>query len=382
MKALIFPNDPLIEYVRKGEIKKNYFNPGNIYSEIHFVTFANEECSIEDIQSTIGNAKGYIHTFSPLKITEQLFPKKIINQIFNHVCNLDINIIRAYNPLLQGLITVRLAKKLNIKSIISIHINFDFDVRKIDLKKKRLRFFKYFISKYLYEKEVLRNADLIFPAYQFAAQYAIDNGASTDKVHVIYNKINQEIYYPIEQTQSSTPLKIISVGRLIPEKGQIRLIEALALLDQNSSLTIVGNGPDYDFLMQKINQLNLQYRIKIIQKVDNKELPELYRKHDVFSLPIEYGGICIPVLEAISCGLALVMPESQFETEPEVIHQTGMIVKNNPKAFSQAFKKIQKDHSLLKKIKKQSIELSINFNQAKLEQQEKEMIVHETSSAH
>ena len=66
MKVLIFPNDPLIAYLEKGELKDRYFNPNNIFDEVHFITFADKECKVKDIQKTIGDAKGYIYRFDKL----------------------------------------------------------------------------------------------------------------------------------------------------------------------------------------------------------------------------------------------------------------------------------------------------------------------------
>ena len=35
MRVLIFPNDPLAAYLKKGELKDRYFNPNNIFDEVH-----------------------------------------------------------------------------------------------------------------------------------------------------------------------------------------------------------------------------------------------------------------------------------------------------------------------------------------------------------
>ena len=34
----IFPNDPIQAYYEKGEIKKGYFNPQNIFGEVHIIS--------------------------------------------------------------------------------------------------------------------------------------------------------------------------------------------------------------------------------------------------------------------------------------------------------------------------------------------------------
>ena len=50
MKACIFPNDPIIAYLEKGEIKERYFNPNNIFDEIHIISFIDKDVEVEKVQ--------------------------------------------------------------------------------------------------------------------------------------------------------------------------------------------------------------------------------------------------------------------------------------------------------------------------------------------
>ena len=43
LKICIFPNDPLIAYYNKGEIKDRYYNPGNFFDEVHFITLTDQD---------------------------------------------------------------------------------------------------------------------------------------------------------------------------------------------------------------------------------------------------------------------------------------------------------------------------------------------------
>ena len=121
MKALIFPNDPLIAYVRKGELKERYFNPKNIFEEVHFVTFSDVECEVEEIQKTIGNAKGYIHRVDRLSFLDMFFPQRRVNEIYEIVKDIEFDVVRSYNPSIIGYIATELANKKSTKSVISIH---------------------------------------------------------------------------------------------------------------------------------------------------------------------------------------------------------------------------------------------------------------------
>ena len=61
MKLCVFPNDPLKEYFKKGEIKDRYFNPNNIFNEIHVISFTDSEIDEESIKKIVDKQGDSIH---------------------------------------------------------------------------------------------------------------------------------------------------------------------------------------------------------------------------------------------------------------------------------------------------------------------------------
>ena len=75
----------------------------------------------------------------------------------------------------------------------------------------------------------------------------------------------------------------------------------------NATLTMVG--PDKGNLPQMrmlIKTLGLEERIFIIGKVNNSELPQYYRSHDVYLNTTSYESFGVALLEAAACGLPIV----------------------------------------------------------------------------
>ena len=66
MKLCVFPNDPLLAYYEKGEIKSRYFNPKNLFDEIHVISMFNSDVEEEKVKIVAGNAKLKIHFKSSL----------------------------------------------------------------------------------------------------------------------------------------------------------------------------------------------------------------------------------------------------------------------------------------------------------------------------
>jgi glycosyltransferase involved in cell wall biosynthesis len=106
----------------------------------------------------------------------------------------------------------------------------------------------------------------------------------------------------------SAELRLLSVGRLIPQKGVGHLIRALAAMRpvrRPVSLTIVGSGPQEAELRALVQSLGVR-GIRFAGFVDQDELPAYYAAADVFVFPTLEDTYGIVLLEAAASGLALI----------------------------------------------------------------------------
>ncbi len=373
MIALIFPNDPLIAYLEKGELKDRYFNPQNVFEEVHFFTFGNKECDVKDVQKTIGTAKGFIHRINKLSIFDMFFPSRRVQEIKNIIQNIKFDIVRSYNPIFHGYYAGLMAKEHKKPFLMSLHGNYDLDIRYQYFKNRDKRYLKYLLSKFTVETKALTLATHILAAYKFASKYATDNGFDERNVSVIYNRVYLDRFRPNKHLESKSEIKVICVGRLIKEKGQRTLIEAIPKLSKNIIFTFVGDGEDYDLLQSKIQKYGIQDRVKLIRSIPNEKLAELYREHDMFSLPISYGGICIPAIEATASGLALVMPKPIHEETPEIIGDYAEVVENSVQGFVDGIQKIADDFELRRKMIEKGLETIKYYSGNIMENKEAEL---------
>ena len=53
MKLCIFPNDPIIAYYEKGEIKPRYYNPNNFFDEIDIISLTKKD--VDESKVKIGS---------------------------------------------------------------------------------------------------------------------------------------------------------------------------------------------------------------------------------------------------------------------------------------------------------------------------------------
>lgn len=106
----------------------------------------------------------------------------------------------------------------------------------------------------------------------------------------------------------SAELRLLSVGRLIPQKGVEHLVRALAAMRpvrRPVSLTIVGSGPQEAELQALVRALGVR-GVRFAGFVDQDELPAYYAAADVFVFPTLADTYGIVLLEAAASGLALI----------------------------------------------------------------------------
>lgn len=105
--------------------------------------------------------------------------------------------------------------------------------------------------------------------------------------------------------------RLMCVGRLAPEKGQIFLLQAMAELNASAArphLHLVGDGPDRERLQREASRLGVAGNISFEGAVDANRLAELYSQTDVFVLPSLAEGIPIAAMEAMAKEIPCVAP--------------------------------------------------------------------------
>ena len=363
LRLCVFPNDALLSYYNKGEIKEGYFNPKNFFDEIHIISLFDEEIEEDKVQKLAGNAVLKIHKLNKADLSNYKFFKQ---RVISLVSTINPTLIRAFNPRVQGWLAAKTALKLGVPLVISLHTNYD---QQRDLAKRKGNFFRYLKLVYAtkLEKFSLKNADAIICVYEFIVPYAKKMKAKN--IQVIYNKVDiKKFSNKVRKKLGPTKPTVISVGRLIDQKNHHYLIQAMKNLD--AKLIIIGDGPNFESLNKMVQSLNLADKVEIIKRVPNDELPKYYASSDLYVQPMEnLGGIPIPVLEAMACGLPVVMSKHSNDYS-EIIDEAVMFTENNPKSFFNAFKKILANPEFKEKLKQKSLSVISEIGGEKMEEKE------------
>lgn len=368
-RIVVFPNDPLYLYFKKGEVKERYFNPLDLFDEVHVFSLCDKEIDAQKVKSFSGKADLKIYAVGFPRFWKLPFMFSYRNKIMGLIRRIKPDVIRSFNPLINGWLAVSIGRALGIPSVISLHGDHDRDIRYQLIRQRR---WKEYLIHYLYSKIVepycIANADRVVCKYRFPVEYAKRYGAR--KVEVIYNWVDLDRFCRSNQVfrQRQT---VLCVGRLIKEKNQQCLIRAVKGLDVK--LIIVGDGPEYTNLVRLISGLGLQNQVSILRSVPHDKIDSFYKNADIFALPILYGGIAIPVMEAMASSLPLVVPKPLHETEPELVADIAVVCDNNPDSFREGIKRLASDERLRRELGEKGRKLIQEVSMQAMEARERQM---------
>jgi glycosyltransferase involved in cell wall biosynthesis len=175
----------------------------------------------------------------------------------------------------------------------------------------------------------VRSADIVIAPSHYLARWISHWGMSEKKITVIYNSVELVSPSPYNSIPLSTPMKLVTVGRLVPWKQVDHLIAAVAQCD-GAGLVIVGDGPERSRLEELVHTHGLTERIYFAGQRSKGETLSLMAACDLFVLNSTYEGFPHVVLEAMSVGLPVVA--TAVGGTPEVVHdgENGVLVAPNP----------------------------------------------------
>ena len=134
-------------------------------------------------------------------------------------------------------------------------------------------------------------------------------GATNEKIFVNHSAVNTKLFTRKNEYVTHRHINILSIGRLVFQKGFLIGILALAELKkkfENFTWTIIGEGPEKEQLVFYINSLCLGDHVKLIGKKTREEIIESYNEHDILFSPSVCEGIANVVLEAMAMELPVV----------------------------------------------------------------------------
>ena len=174
-------------------------------------------------------------------------------------------------------------------------------------------------------KVIWKNADRLVANSEGLQQLAY-GFYDKKSVDIITNGIDTTQFTPKERKRDK--ISILFVSRLIERKGLQFVIpqlkKVLADVNQEIELVIVGDGPYKEELVKITEENKLSEIVRFEGQKDKKAVVEYCQNADIFILPSKKEGMPNVVLEAMACGLPIIM--TPCEGSKELVKANGYVV--------------------------------------------------------
>jgi glycosyltransferase involved in cell wall biosynthesis len=167
-----------------------------------------------------------------------------------------------------------------------------------------------------------------------------------DKVSVVYNGMDVDLFRNTGEKREEKALLFVG-NTEDSKKGLVYLLEAMRLLPEDVTLTIVDDGPPKKTTAADlIKKMNLGHRVKFTGKLTYEELVSIYSRKTLLVMSSLFEGFGLPAVEAMSCETAVVTTTSGALKEV-VTPDCGILVPpKDPAALSGAIMKLLGDRKL------------------------------------
>jgi len=170
-------------------------------------------------------------------------------------------------------------------------------------------------------------------------------GVAGEKIVVTPNGID-EIFHPNGEAPERPPYALF-VGAIQPRKDPLTALEALALLNGELGLVVVGpEKRGADDVRTAVRRLGLDRRVEFAGHVELEELAALYRGAACLVFPSRYEGFGLPVVEAMASGTPVVAAATG--ALPEIAGDAAVLVEPaDPAALARGIERALADRERL-----------------------------------
>lgn len=303
-----------------------YKRLGPSVKRIYFITYHRDDARFAD------ELAQYNITVLPKK---WLLPNLLYSFLIPFVYKKELRSCNALktNQMLGSWVAV-LAKKLYKKALI-VRTGYS-----LSIFSKRASKIKYWLSNII-EAIALPSADIFVVATEEErAFYATKH----DHIRVIPNYVDTDIFRPLEKKHSKeSTYHLLCIGRLSLQKNLAALIQAVATLE-DVHLDIIGTGELKDEFVALVEETGAS--VSFLGNKPHDELPQYIANADIFVLPSHYEGNPKVLLEAMSCGAAVLTTDVPG-IAPVVSHkETAYVVQTDAASLAAGIRALCDDEAL------------------------------------
>lgn len=287
------------------------------------------------------------------------FKKNAKKALENLVKREDIDIIHGHYLFPAGAAAVEVGKKYNIKTYLTAHGSDMFELYK---KKSFMR---------NPIKKILASADKVFVVSKALKDEVLATGVKgiENKISLYWNSVDIDKFKETNEKEFKKSLNlddkpiVMFVGNLIKRKNVETLLEAKKYTTEDYTLIIVGDGPLFDSLKEKVKNDGIR---DVIFTGSRNDVEKIIPSADILVLPSYSESFGLVLIEALACGVPVI--GSNVGGIKEIITEdVGLLI--NPKdelTIADGIDKLLSDKELYSKLKSNARNRAIDFSEVEI----------------
>lgn len=344
---LVIIPDRLSALVKKGEITERYYNPGDLFKEVHILMTNDDQADPGLLQRTVGSAKLFLHNLPAGKtwfLRSLGWRPRLLERWAQGAVDLARRIrpglVRCHGNNLNAYAAYRIKQALGIPYVVSLHGNPDIDYY-------RGRLGRTWPEKLLgwaieaVEAISIKNADHVLPVYSPIIPYLKKH--RVDRYTVVYNAVGYGCVPKTSYALDPKNVKCLCVGRQMTlQKDPGPIIDAVAELP-NVSLLLIGDGDLHEELVQRAESAGAADRIKFRRSLPNSEILRQLASADIYlysSINYEISKTCI---EAALTGLPVILNDRGGDPAGELKGGHFWLVEGTRESYREALRTLIQD---------------------------------------
>ncbi len=268
-----------------------------------------------------------------------LSTRSVVNKIRR---NYKFDLIHAHFAVPAGIAASYLSKMLNVPFIITEHYG---RLHKDLAMKSKIR--KKVITAYKKSSQIIAVSPKI-------ENDLLKAGIKKNKIKIIANGVDCARFPFVPINKNMDPVMLLSIGGLIESKGYKFLIKAVKILrneNLNVELKIIGEGRNRKQLEKLIKRLDINDYVGLEGNIIHSELKNYFKQTHIFVLPSLIESFSVVTIEALSCGIPVVVTRCGG---PEffVNNESGLVIqKEDEKILADSIKYIIENYNRYDKSK-------------------------------
>ena len=322
--------------------------------EVYVITYPHKDIKDIDGIHVIGTKGLNIPGFRGL-----MFKKNAKKALEDLIKKENIDIIHGHYLFPAGAAAVEIGEKYKIKTYVTAHGSDMFELyKKQPLMRSILR-------------KVLKKADEVFAVSNALKHEILSTGVDgiSDKISISLNSVdinkfsvNFDDSFKKEYDIFDKPI-VLFIGNLIKRKNVNSLLEAKKIANSDYYLVIVGDGPLYKKLKQKVNDENIR---DVLFVGSRNDVEKIIPSCDVLILPSFSESFGLVLIEALACGKPVIGSDVGGITEI-INDDVGLLINPNKiSSIAKAIDLIVNDEEFRLKLSANARNRSMDFSEVKI----------------